>query len=134
MTLIAPLLMWCALFALAAANGALREFVLTSWLGDAAQPVSGIILIALLALASGLYLRGRALSFRAASVTGGLWLTLTLAAEMLMAWRGGESLGDSARSVLAAFSLGALQHGELFALAALVVALMPMAVAILRRA
>jgi hypothetical protein len=134
MTLIAPLLMWCALFALAAANGALREFVLTRWLGDAAQPVSGIMLIALLALASWLYLRDRALTFRAASVTGGIWLMLTLTAEILMTWRGGESLADSVRSVLATFSLGALQHGELFALATLVVALMPMAVVALRRA
>ncbi len=134
MTPIAPLLMWCALFALAAANGALREFVLTRWLGDTAQPVSGIMLVVLLALASWLYLRGRALTFRAASATGGLWLTLTFAAETVMTWRGGESLSDSVRSVLAAFSLSALQHGELFAVAALVVALMPMAVVVLRRA
>ncbi|TAK47067.1 MAG: hypothetical protein EPO23_13050 [Xanthobacteraceae bacterium] len=132
MAILSPLLMWLALFALAALNGAVREFALAPWLGEAARPVSGLMLIALLAVVIWLYLRRRPLTFRAAALTGGLWFVLTLAAETLLAMRGG-GLGDAVREVLATFSLGVLRHGELFALAVVAVGLMPMLVASSRR-
>lgn len=128
MAILSPLLMWCGLFALAAANGAFREFVLAPWLGGSAQFVSGIVLMVALGLAAWLYLRRRAPTFRAAALIGGLWFALTLLAETLLVWRGGAELGESVREVGATFSIGAMQHGELFALAAILIAVMPMLV------
>jgi hypothetical protein len=106
---------WVVMFALAFVNGAMREIVLAPKLGSVALPVSGLVLIVVLAAIAAAFVRFEpALTVRHAWRVGLLWLALTLAAEALLAGAGGRPLGDMA-----------VLEGNLFAPAVLVLAISP---------
>jgi hypothetical protein len=85
MTLIQALISWLVLFAVAFANGAIREFAYTAYLGEhRANQVScgtGIVLIG-----AAVWLLSRRWRFQSSAQawrTGWLWLALTVAWEFL---------------------------------------------------
>lgn len=115
-------LFWPLLFAIAAINGALREFVLAPFLGSVARPLSGVTLILLLALAIAWFVRRFAPLPRREAVAIGLgWFSLTILAEALLLRGAGRPMADLA----ATFTWHAIAGGELFAVAAIFVAVAP---------
>ena len=116
------LLFWLLLFALAAGNGALREFVLRPALGDAALPLSGVMLALLLAIAILAFVaRQGPLAPAQAWALGAGWLALTLLAETALTLKAGNPASD----VVAQVAWPAIRAGNLVALAYLVVLLAP---------
>jgi hypothetical protein len=122
-------LFWLILFALAFANGAVREFVLVPWLGPAALPLSGVTGIVLMGIAIALFVRAAHPGFGAAFAIGAMWLVLTLVAEAGLALASGKSV----RLVADAFSAAAVADGDLFAPLVVFVALAPPLFTLLRR-
>ncbi|CAL8979613.1 hypothetical protein RHODGE_RHODGE_05015 [Rhodoplanes serenus] len=123
------LLFWFILFAIAFANGALRELVLVPLIGPTALPVSGVTGILLMGVAIALFIRAAKPPFGAAFAIGALWLVLTLAAEMVLVVASGKPV----RVVAEAFSSTAVADGDLFAPLVVFVALSPPLFSLLRR-
>ncbi len=117
-------LAWLPMPVIAVANAALRELALQPVFGAAAQPVSGITLAALLALYAFVMFRrvtGGA-PRQAAWLLGIIWAALTLGFEYaLIASQQREPLAR----LVDTLSPAAIAHGNLFALAVLVVLLAP---------
>lgn len=119
---------WLFLFALAALNGALREFLLAPLLGSsAALPLSGITLVLMLVAASWTFVHWKHPSTVQAAGIGLLWMALTLAGEAALALKSGKPLA----SVANAFTVSAIGSGELFAVAVLAVGVTPLLGAII---
>ncbi len=114
---------WLFLFALAALNGALREFILVPLLGDpAALPLSGLTLVAVLVAASWFFVHWKHPSVMQAAGIGLFWMALALAGETALALKSGKALA----SVANAFTISAVSSGELFAVAVLAVGVTPL--------
>ena len=114
---------WLFLFALAALNGTLREFVLIPLLGRAmALPLSGLSLVAVMVAASWAFVHWKRPSVAQAAGIGLMWMALTLAGEAALALKSGKPLV----SVADAFSFSAIGSGELFAVAMLAVGVTPL--------
>lgn len=114
---------WLLLFALAALNGALREFVLAPLLGSsAALPLSGITLVLVLVVAGWYFVYRQRPSVAQAAGIGLFWMALTLAAEAALALGSGKPLA----SVANALTVSAINSGELFAVAVLAVGVTPL--------
>jgi hypothetical protein len=114
-------LCWLLLFVLAALNGALRDFILTPWLGGAARPLSAVTLIAMHAVAIAVFVRWAAPTQREAWVIGLGWLAASLSAEALLIARAGKP----AANVLSSFSWATISAGEWVAFAFAFVAVAP---------
>lgn len=123
------LLFWLLLFAIAFANGAVRELVLGPLLGPVALPVSGVTGFVLMGIAIALFVRSAHPGFGAAFAIGALWLVLTLAAEAVLVVASGKPIGVVAN----AFSATAVADGDLFAPLVVFVALSPPLFTLLRR-
>ena len=115
------LLAWLGLFALAFANGALRELVLAPRLGARAVPLSGVTAIAAFAVAIAVFVRRVRPAAGEAVGIGLLWLMLTITVELLMT----VAAGRPASMVPAAFTWHALAGGNLFAVLVAFTALAP---------
>lgn len=91
-------LAWIIIIPLAIANGLLREFVLTPWLGlRLAQPISGLLLILCITAVAGLLVkRVGAQRQRTWIVIGIAWGIATFAFECLMLVMAGKGLADLA--------------------------------------
>ena len=114
---------WLFLFALAALNGTLREFVLIPLMGrSTALPLSGLSLVLILVAASWTFVHWKHPTLVQATGIGLLWMALTLAGEAALALRSGKPLA----SVAEAFSISAISSGELFAVAVLAVGVTPL--------
>lgn len=114
---------WLFLFALAALNGALRQFVLAPLLGaSTALPLSGITLVAVLVAASWFFVHWKHPSVMQAAGIGLLWMALTLVGEAALALEAGHAWA----SVANAFTISAVSSGELFAFAVLAVGATPL--------
>ena len=114
---------WLFLFALAALNGALREFVVGPLMGrSAALTLSGVSLVLILIVAIWYFVRWQLPSAAQAAGIGLIWVALTLAGEATLAVKSGKPLA----SVAEAFSISAIGSGELFAVAVLVVGITPL--------
>lgn len=122
-------LFWLLLFAIAFANGALRELVLVRLLGPDALPVSGVTGILAMVTAIALFVRVARPGFGVAFAIGTMWLVLTLAAEAVLVLASGKPL----QAVVDAFSAAAVAEGDLFAPLVVFVALAPPLFALLRR-
>jgi len=117
-------LAWLLMPVIAVANAALRELVLQPVFGAAAQPLSGLILLALLAIYAFVALRrviGGA-ARRTAWLLGAIWAGLTLLFETALIWASADRplqrLGET-------LSPEAIAGGNLFALAVVLVLLVP---------
>ena len=115
------LLVWLVLFALAFANGTLRELVLAPRLGAPALPLSGLTAIMAFGVTICLFVRCARPSRRDAATIGVNWLMLTLGVEVLMAVAAGKPAADVAGS----FTWQALAGGNLFAVMVAVIAVAP---------
>ena len=105
------LAVWLGMFALAFANGALRVMVLEPWLGDVAQPVSGILGIIFIGTVAALFARHARPSLADAFVIGTGWFVLTLGIEMVLMLFAGRPASE----VADAFTFAAIAKGDLFA-------------------
>ena len=111
---------WLSIIPLAILNGALRDKVLTPWLGpQVALPVSGVLLCMLILLVAVLVLprliRGPASLFWQ---IGGCWMVLTVIFESALGLAGGSSV----QQLLAAYDV---TTGNLWALVVLFTAIAP---------
>lgn len=123
--LIRGALAWLPMPVLAIANAALRELIVHPWLGEAlAQPLSGVTLIAILAVYAGLVFRAAVMGdgADAAWLLGLLWAGLTLIFEYAL-------IAASQEAPLAklAYTLSpaAIHDGNLFVLALIFVLIAP---------
>jgi hypothetical protein len=115
-------LYWPLLFGLAAINGSVREWLLAPPLGALARPVSGLTLIALLAIAIAFFVVWHAgITAPQAWLIGGSWLAATLVAETLLARAAGKPASDVAMD----FTWSALRSGNWVALAFVFVLVAP---------
>ena len=113
---------WLFLFALAALNGTLREFVFVPLLGHVlALPLSGLSLILILVAASWTFVHWKHPTLVQATGIGVMWMAMTLAGEATLALKSGKPL----MSVAETFSISAIGAGELFAVAVLAVGIAP---------
>ena len=122
--LLRGVLAWLPMPLIAVANAGLRELALQPLFGAAAQPLSGLTLLALLTLYAFAMLRrvmGRA-PCRAAWLLGLIWAALTLAFEYALMAR---MRTDPLDGLLDTLSPSALAQGNLFALAVLLVLFAP---------
>jgi hypothetical protein len=126
------LLFWPALLALAILNGVAREAVLDPLTGPAAaRPLSGLTLMGLLAVGAWLFMRGHvAVAPGDAALAGAVWLALTLVAEVVLFALAVERPFEA---VARTFTPAAIASGELFAVAAAWLALLPLLIVWLRR-
>jgi len=123
--LITGALAWLPMPVLAIVNAALRELVLQPWLGETlAQPLSGVTLVATLAVYAGVVFRRAVTGARAGAawVLGLIWAGLTLIFEYALL----ATSQDAPLAKLAhALSPAAIQAGNLFALAVIFVLFAP---------
>ncbi len=118
-------LAWLALPVLAVANAALRELALLPMLGpELAQPLSGLMLIAIIALYSfALFRRAIVSAGRAAAwLLGAIWAGLTLIFEYALI---SASHQQPLTRLAETLSPSAVAGGNLFALAVILLALAP---------
>ena len=89
---------WAIILPLAVANGLLRQFALTPWLGmRLAQPISGVLLMACIAVVAWVFVRRAGpLRLTAWLAVGVGWGLATFAFECLMLFMAGKGLTDLA--------------------------------------
>jgi hypothetical protein len=117
-------LFWLLLFALAFLNGAVREFAFVPLVGPAAaRPLSGVTLMALLAIGAWFFMRRHyPVSLSDAALIGLLWLVLTPVGEVvLFVLVMGEPVDVVARSL----TPSAVASGDMFAVALVWLAVLP---------
>lgn len=94
------ILIWLSILPLAILNGALRQFVLNSWLGESiAQPVSGLLLSLIIFFMAFLLIPKLKVTGKKGYVRIGLlWVCLTLIFEFAMGFSTGSSLVEMLRA------------------------------------
>ena len=122
------ILIWLSIIPLAVLNGALREAVLNTWLGESiARPLSGIVLCAMIFVVSLVFIprigRGEPKIYWK---IGALWIGLTVVFEAVLVF----AMGGNFRQILEMYNIST---GELWLLVVLFMGIAPWLIAKIKR-